>query len=138
MALGLAQAKLEKDPAAASAVFGEARQGLSAALEELRELSHGIHPAVLHRARTRRGAPRASSTPAVPVELALDGTERLPEPVEAAAYYVVSEALANIAKYAHATGAQVRVQPVDGKVVLEVADDGIGGADASRGSACAA
>ena len=64
--------------------------------------------------------------------------ERLPEPVEAAAYYVVSEALANVAKYAHATSAQVRVQPVDGKVVIEVADDGIGGADASRGPACAA
>jgi signal transduction histidine kinase len=134
MALGLAQAKLEQDPAAAGAVFGEARQGLSAALEELRELSHGIHPAVL----TDRGLVAAlqelTLRAAVPVELALDGTERLPEQVEAAAYYVVSEALANIAKYAHATSAQVRVQPLDGKVVLEVADDGIGGADADRGS----
>ena len=134
MALGLAEAKLQSDPAAAGAVFGEARQGLSAALEELRELSHGIHPAVL----TERGLVAALQEltlhAAVPVELALDGTEWLPEQVEAAAYYVVSEALANTAKYAHATSAQVRVQPVDGKVVLEVADDGIGGADASRGS----
>jgi PAS domain S-box-containing protein len=134
MALGLAQAKLRSDPAAAGAVFGEARQGLSAALEELRELSHGIHPAIL----TERGLVAAlqelSLHAAVPVELALDGTERLPEPVEAAAYYVVSEALANVAKYAHAKSAQVRLQPVDGKVVLEVADDGVGGADASRGS----
>ncbi|MGZ4415485.1 MAG: sensor histidine kinase, partial [Gaiellaceae bacterium] len=134
MALGLAQAKLAKDPAAAGAVFGKARQGLSAALEELRELSHGIHPAVL----TDRGLVAAlhelTLHAAVPVELALDGTERLPEQVEAAAYYVVSEALANIAKYAHATSAQVRLQPLDGKVVLEVADDGIGGADAGRGS----
>jgi signal transduction histidine kinase len=134
MALGLAQAKLEKDPAAASTVVDEARQGLSAALEELRELSHGIHPAVL----TERGLVAALQEltlhTAVPVELALDGTGPLPEQVEAAAYYVVSEALANIVKYAHATRAQVRVQPVDGKVVFEVADDGIGGADAGRGS----
>ncbi len=134
MALGLAQAKLEKNPAAASTVVGEARQGLSAALQELRELSHGIHPAVL----TERGLVAALQEltlhTAVPVELALDGTGRLPEQVEAAAYYVVSEALANIAKYAHATSAQVRMQPVDGKIVLEVADDGVGGADAGRGS----
>jgi signal transduction histidine kinase len=129
MALGLAQAKLEKDPAAAGAVFGEARQGLSAALEELRELSHGIHPAIL----TERGLVAALQD-LVPIELAVDGTGRLPEQVEAAAYYVVSEALANIAKHAHATSARVRLQPVDGKVVLEVADDGIGGADAGRGS----
>ncbi|HEU5277684.1 MAG TPA: PAS domain-containing sensor histidine kinase [Gaiellaceae bacterium] len=134
MALGLAQAKLEKDPAAAGAVVGEARRALSAALRELRELSHGIHPAVL----TERGLVAALQEltlhTAVPVELALDGTGRLPEQVEAAAYYVVSEALANIAKYAQATGARVQVQPVDGKVVLEVADDGVGGADAGRGS----
>jgi PAS domain S-box-containing protein len=134
MALGLAQAKLEKDPAAAAAVFAEARRGLSAALDELRELSHGIHPAIL----TERGLGAALEElalhAALPVELALDGTGRLPEQVEAAAYYVISEALANVAKYADASRAQVRVQPVDRKVVLEVADDGIGGADAGRGS----
>jgi signal transduction histidine kinase len=134
MALGLAQAKLQSDPAAAGAVFDEARKGLSAALEELRELSHGIHPAVL----TDRGLVAALDDltlhAAVPIELDVADTKRLPEQVEAAAYYVVSEALANVAKYAQATSAQVRVQPVDGKVVLEVTDDGIGGADASRGS----
>ena len=134
MALGLAEAKLEKDPAAAGAVFGEARQGLSAALEELRELSHGIHPAVLTDRGLRAALEDITLRASIPVELALDGTERLPEQVEAAAYYVVSEALANVAKYARATSAQVRVRPLDGKVVLEVADDGVGGADASRGS----
>jgi signal transduction histidine kinase len=134
MALGLAQAKLEKDPAAAGAVFDEARQGLSAALEELRELSHGIHPAVLTDRGLRAALEDLTLRTSIPVDLALDGTERLPEQVEAAAYYVVSEALANVAKYAHATSAQVRVRPVDGKVVLEVADDGVGGADANRGS----
>jgi len=134
MALGLAQAKLQSDPAAAGAVFGEARQGLSTALEELRELSHGIHPAIL----TERGLIAAldelTLRAAIPVELAVADTDRLPEQVEAAAYYVVSEALANVAKHAHATIARVRVQPAGGKVVIEVADDGIGGADASRGS----
>ncbi len=134
MALGLAEAKLQSDPAAAGAVFGEARQGLSAALEELRELSHGIHPAIL----TERGLVAALQElvlrATVPVKLAAAATDRLPEQVEAAAYYVVSEALANIGKYARATSAQVRVEPLDDKVVLEVADDGIGGADAGRGS----
>jgi len=134
MALGLAQAKLASDPAAASAVFGEARQGLSAALEELRELSHGIHPAVL----TDRGLAAALGELAlrstIPVELDLAEIGRLGGQVEAAAYYVASEALANVAKYAHATSARVRLGTVDGKLVLEVADDGIGGADAGRGS----
>ena len=134
MALGLAEAKLASDPITAGAVFGEARQGLSAALEELRELSHGIHPAIL----TERGLGPAldelALRAAVPVELAVSGSDGLPEQVEAAAYYVVSEAIANVAKYAHATRTGVRVQAADGEVVVEVADDGIGGADTSRGS----
>ena len=134
MALGLAEAKLKSDPAAAGAVFGEARQGLSAALEELRELSHGIHPAIL----TERGLVAAleelTRQAAIPVELAVAPIDRLPAQVEAAAYYVISETLANIAKHAHATSARVRVQPDGGNVVVEVADDGIGGADTGRGS----
>ena len=134
MALGLAEAKLESDPAGAGAVFGEARQGLSAALEELRELSHGIHPGIL----TERGLVAAldelALRAAIPVELAVDSGDGLPEQVEAAAYFVVSETLANVAKHAHATSARVHVQRVGGKVVIEVADDGIGGAGAGRGS----
>jgi signal transduction histidine kinase len=134
MALGLAQAKLATDPADAHAVFGEARESLATALQELRELSHGIHPAVL----TERGLVAALEELAlrgtVPVDLALDGTRRLPEQVEAAAYYVVSEALANVAKHARATSAHVHVEPVNGNVVVEVADDGVGGVDASNGS----
>jgi signal transduction histidine kinase len=113
----------------------EARHGLSAALGELRELSHGIHPGIL----TERGLAVAledlALRAAVPVELSVAGsTDRLPEQVQAAAYYVASEALANIAKHAHATGARVGVRRVGNNVVVEVADDGIGGADVSRGS----
>jgi signal transduction histidine kinase len=67
------------------------------------------------------------------VDVALDD-QRLPEPVEAAAYYVVAEALTNMAKHAHASAAQVRVQRVDGHAVVEVADDGVGGADEKGGS----
>lgn len=136
MALGLAEAKLRSDPATALAVVDEARQGLSAALEELRELSHGIHPGIL----TERGLAAALDAltlrAAVPVDLVavVGGGRRLPEPVEAAAYYVVSEALANVAKHAHATSARVRVDRVGGELLVEVADDGIGGADTARGS----
>jgi signal transduction histidine kinase len=135
MALGLAEAKLKSDPAAAGAVVGDARHGVSAALEELRELSHGIHPGGL----TERGLAVAledlALRAAVPVELsAAVPPGRLPEHVQAAAYYVASEALANTAKHAHATSARVGVRRVGGSVVVEVADDGIGGADVSRGS----
>ena len=70
----------------------------------------------------------------VPVSVEADADERLPEPVETAAYFVVSEALTNVAKYARASRATVAVRRANGKVTVEVADDGIGGADAARGS----
>ena len=70
----------------------------------------------------------------VPVAIDADGGERLPGPVESAAYFVVSEALTNVAKYAHATHAKVRVATEDGALVVEVQDDGVGGARASAGS----
>jgi signal transduction histidine kinase len=75
----------------------------------------------------------ASRAP-VPVTLEADADARLPGPVESAAYFVVSEALANVAKYARATEARVAVRRVDGRVLVEVSDDGVGGADAARGS----
>jgi PAS domain S-box-containing protein len=133
LALRLAQSKLGSDPAAAEPLLTNASEELALALEELRELARGIHPAVL----TDRGlAPAlevlAARSP-VPVELEAP-TERLPDPVEAAAYYVVSEALANVAKYAGASHARVSVTRQDGRAVVEVTDDGVGGADAARGT----
>jgi signal transduction histidine kinase len=111
-----------------------AGEELAQALTELRELARGIHPAIL----TDRGLPAAldalagrAPTP-VDVEIALD--ERLPPSIEAAAYYVVSEALANIAKYAQATAVTVSVGRRDGYALVEVADDGVGGADPASGS----
>jgi signal transduction histidine kinase len=111
-----------------------ASEELSTALEELRELARGIHPAVL----TDRGLGPAleslvTRTP-VPVDVEAPLEERLPGPVEAAAYYVVSEALTNVAKYAQASRAAVRVSRANGLAVVEVEDDGVGGADPVRGS----
>jgi PAS domain S-box-containing protein len=134
LTLRLAHGRLESEPAGASELLQAANEELSTALEELRELARGIHPAVL----TDRGLGPAieslvTRTP-VPVQIDAPLEERLPEPVEAAAYYVVSEALTNIAKYANASQAAVRVSRGNGLAVVEVEDDGIGGADPTQGS----
>ena len=111
-----------------------AQDELLTSLAELRELARGIHPAVL----TERGLePALQSLVArapVPVTVEACGEERLPGPVESAAYFVVSEALANVAKYARATQATVTVERTNGQLTVEVADDGVGGADAAQGS----
>jgi signal transduction histidine kinase len=116
------------------ALLNEAVDELDTSLSELRELARGIHPAVL----TDRGlepALQALATRApVPVTVEAVNEQRLPGPVESAAYFVVSEALANVAKYAQATQAAVAVRHADGRVTVDVTDDGIGGADAARGS----
>jgi signal transduction histidine kinase len=134
LSLRLAQGKLESDPEAARELLAAAGLELNVALEELRELARGIHPAVL----TNRGLGPALESLAdrapLPVELELPRDERLPGRVEAAAYYVVSEALANVAKYADASCATVRVADRNGYAVVEVVDDGVGGADPRRGS----
>jgi signal transduction histidine kinase len=134
MALGLAESKLSTDPEAARPVIEEARHALSAALTELRELSQGIHPGIL----TERGLGPAlvelTYSGGTPVELEVGLEERLPEQVEATAYYVVSESLANVAKHAGATAVKVHVGRQDGRALVEVADDGVGGADGRRGS----
>jgi signal transduction histidine kinase len=115
-------------------LLDKAQDELQTSLAELRELARGIHPAVL----TERGLEPALqalvSRAPLPVTLEAATAERLPGPVESAAYFVVSEGLANVAKYARATHATVAVQQVNGSVVVEVADDGVGGADAANGS----
>jgi signal transduction histidine kinase len=114
-------------------MLDQAREELQTGLTELRELARGIHPAVL----TDRGLEPALHAlvdrATVPVTVTAE-VERLPAPVEAAAYFVVSEALQNVAKYAHATSADVSVRRVRGRLVVDVTDDGVGGADAGRGS----
>jgi signal transduction histidine kinase len=134
MALALAESKLQSDPDRARVILEEARAGLGTALQELRELSQGIHPAVLAERGLQPALRELVYLAPMPIELDVLGGERLPEPVEAAAYYVVAEALANVAKYASASAVSVTVQRHNGIAVVEVADDGSGGADPAVGS----
>lgn len=130
----LARDRIERDPRGARELLDEAMAEVESATSELRELARGIHPAVL----SDRGLPAALKALAgrvpVPVELVETPSESLPARVEIASYYVVAEALTNVAKYAHASAAQVCVKQVNGSVTVEIADDGIGGADPGHGS----
>jgi signal transduction histidine kinase len=127
-------AQLQKDPEAAGELLAAARDQLSQGLDELRELARGIHPAVL----TDRGLGPALESLAVraplPIEITELPEERLSGPVEAAAYYVVAESITNVAKYAQASHASVSVRRSNGRALVTVADDGVGGADPSRGT----
>src|SRR5215218_5114042 len=134
MTLGLADSRLDRDQPAARSLLGEARASLSDALRELRELSQGIHPGILSERGLRAALEELAYGARLPLELEVGLAERLPDRVEAAAYYVVSEALTNIAKHAHATAVGIRVLRTNDHAVVEVADDGIGGADGSRGT----
>ena len=134
MNLGMAKEKFEKDPAAARALLDEAHAEAKHAMVELRNLARGIHPAVL----SDRGLDAALSSLAgrapVPVAVTVSVPERPPASIETTAYFVVAEALTNIAKHAGATRAAVNVARQNGHLKVEVTDDGIGGADASRGT----
>jgi signal transduction histidine kinase len=106
---------------------------LARSLEELRELARGIHPAVLNHGLAAALESLTARSP-VPTALAFELAEPLPDPIELAAYFVASEALTNVAKYARATKASVSVERADGVAVIEIADDGVGGADRAEGS----
>jgi len=134
LSLQMALAKLESDPAAARAEITEARDEVALAIEELRELARGLHPAVLTRHGLRVAVAALADRATVPVEVAEVPGERLPETVEAAVYYVIAEALTNVTKYARASRVRLRVAAGDGTVVVEVSDDGVGGADPAAGS----
>jgi len=133
MDLGMARAKLETDPAAGAALVGEAHEEAKRALAELRDLARGIHPAVL----ADRGLDAAISALAArsPVPVDVDvATGRLPGPVESTAYFVVVEALTNAAKHARAAEIGVRITRHRDLLIVEVIDDGAGGADPARGT----
>jgi signal transduction histidine kinase len=134
LTLRLARLQLHRDPAATEHLLIEASEELQSAIDELRELARGIHPAVL----TDRGLGPALEVLAdhshLPVELATHIPDRLPPTVEAVVYYVAAEGLTNIAKYAQATSATVRLEAHDNNVVLCVGDDGAGGADPGQGT----
>ena len=132
--LSLAQQSVERDPVAASAMLAAAGAELNFALEELRELARGLHPAVL----TDRGLGAAFESLAArapfPVEIADVPDERLDEALEAAVYYVVAESLTNAAKYADPSTAQVAMSTTASVVVVEIRDNGRGGATLGGGS----
>jgi signal transduction histidine kinase len=138
VSLALAQRRAE---AMVPSELGELRaqlsrvvDGLSGALDELQEISRGIHPAILAKGGLVPALKTLARRSAVPVQLEVRAETRLPEPVEVAAYYVVSEALTNTAKHAHASAVQVALEARDGVLGLSIRDNGCGGADPARGS----
>jgi signal transduction histidine kinase len=132
--LRMAQETMHDDPPAAEAMFERAGEDLKQALEELRELARGLHPAVL----TDRGLAPALQSIAnrapFPVEITGVPVVRLPEAIEAAVYYVVAESLTNAARYADASEARVELSRTNDTVVVEIRDNGRGGASLSGGS----
>jgi signal transduction histidine kinase len=108
--------------------------GLVDAVEDLQEISRGIHPAILSKGGLGPALQTLAHRSAIPVDLDITTEVRLPEPIEVAAYFVGSEALANAAKHSQASRIDVSLEQRDGSLVLSIGDDGVGGADAGRGS----
>jgi signal transduction histidine kinase len=132
--LRLVEASLDANPARARHDLAEAHEQLSQALSELRDLARGIHPAILTDGGLAPALSALAHRAPLPVEITEAPAERLPESVEAAAYYLVAEAITNVAKHARASHVAVSVRRDDGRVVVRVADDGVGGADPVGGS----
>jgi signal transduction histidine kinase len=134
MDLGRARERFDTEPEQARQLVDEAHEEAKAALAELRNLARGIHPAVL----TDRGLDAALSAVItrcpVPVSLDVSVPARPPASVESAAYFVVAEALTNVAKHAQATRVEISIVLQNNRLLLDIRDDGVGGADASKGS----
>jgi signal transduction histidine kinase len=136
LALRLARNGVDTGSSTAALLDG-AMAELCAGLAELRELAGGIHPAVLSERGLEPALKGLVARSPVPAQLTSTLTGRVPPPVETAAYFVVAEALTNVAKYARASAAQVTLEHAGGRLVLEVRDDGKGGADPEAGSGLA-
>ncbi len=137
IALSLDLRMLEKELAdnpAAVAQLEDAQGEITRSLDELRNIARGLHPAVLSAHGLAVALEQVAARAPVPVSLTVDLEERPPEPVEVAAYYVVTESLANIGRHAHATAASVNILRSGEDIVVEVVDNGVGGADAEGGS----
>jgi signal transduction histidine kinase len=131
--LSLLEEKLASD-ADTTARLASARREIGASLEELREVARGLHPAVVSGHGLAVALEQLAAKAAVPVRLTVRIGSRLPEALEVAAYYLVSETLANVGKHADASSATVEVTRRAADVVVEIIDDGVGGADEERGS----
>ena len=134
LAVRAAEASLPPERDDLRAQLSGVATGLVAAVEDLQEISRGIHPAILSKGGLAPALRALAHRSAVPVDLEITADIRLAEPIEVAAYFVASEALANAAKHSQASRIDVSLEQRDGSLVLSVADDGVGGADASRGS----
>jgi signal transduction histidine kinase len=135
LALNLRLARMRmSDDSDTAMLIDQSIAELGASLQELRDLARGIHPAVLSERGLEPAVRALAARAAVPVEIVSEAAGRLPAAVETAAYYVVSEALTNVSKYAHAAQATVRVERIDGQLLVEVSDDGVGGASPGDGS----
>jgi signal transduction histidine kinase len=131
--LSALEERLDGDPDA-RARLDQARREIATSLEELRDVARGIHPAVVSGHGLEVALEQLAARATVPVHLKVEVAGRLSDRLEVAAFYVVSESLANIGKHAHATSATVDVARTNGQVFIEVVDDGIGGADTELGS----
>lgn len=129
-----AEAKVSPEQAGVVEQWSRTARGLNDVAEELREISRGLHPAVLEKGGLGPALRALARRAGMRVELNLRVRGRLPQRIEVAVYYVVSEALANAAKHARASVVEVDLGVTDGELRLLVRDDGVGGADASRGS----
>jgi signal transduction histidine kinase len=132
--LGMLDRQLDRDPEAARATLAHAREQLAFGLRELRDLARGIHPSVLSERGLEAALTALAQRPPLPVDLNVAVPERIDPTIEAAAYFLVSEALTNVAKYARADRVGVDVMVTDGTLEVTIADDGIGGADDRKGS----
>ena len=132
--LRIARGKLPDDPEQAAKLLDDALELAATATSELRELAAGIHPAILTHRGLGPAVQRLASRMSVPVRVLETPEGRLPPPVEASVYFVVSEALTNVVKHSGASAATVRVSVAGKLLIVEVADDGIGGADKTRGT----
>ena len=135
LAIRMAQQQAKGAPdAELVATLEDASDEVRSALAELRELARGLHPTILTEAGLGPALESLAERSPVPTTIEAAPTGRLPSPVEATAYFVVSEALANVAKYSGAAGAGIALERKNGRLVVEVRDDGIGGADPNSGS----
>jgi signal transduction histidine kinase len=129
----LARMRVERDPADAATLLDDAMRELETGLDELREIARGIHPAILSDRGLRPALQALTDRLLFPVEIDVP-EERLPPHSEATAYYIVSEALTNVARHAQARNARVSVRREGGVMRCEVSDDGRGGADPMAGT----
>jgi signal transduction histidine kinase len=132
--LSLAEARLKTDPDRAADLIARAREEAELAVKELRNLARGIHPTLLTDLGLGAALDALASRAPIPVQVTGVPPERLPAAVEAAAYYATAEALTNVAKYAHASECSICLEFEDGRLRVEIRDDGVGGADPSTGS----